>query len=188
MRPRLYQIVMAVCQVTIFVCVVIFGGGPDAGGIQGGIIAAAIFTATIIIWQDLPPGIIRCSVAVLYVLAFATMYHAWIVSDQTGSPPSVIGGILMGVFGCATVACGVVTVNWTVQLLGRLLGTKFGSQETLHAERADELGELIPNGLKPEGSNAREPVLGRGAPEALYYVVSSVVLTLLAQWLIYGHP
>jgi hypothetical protein len=127
MKHCLYQHVMGVCQLGIFVGVVAFSGGPDAGAIQGGIIVAAIFAATIIILQDLPRGITRWSVAALYALAFATVCcFAWDAPDDTELPTRVIFCVLEGIFGCVLVACGVVAVKWMARLFVELGNSAIG--------------------------------------------------------------
>jgi hypothetical protein len=83
------------------------------------VVMAAIFISTIMILQDLPRGMIRWSVAALYVLAFATMcYFLWGVIDDSGYPPPVVSSMFAGILGRVLVACGVVTVKGMARLFG----------------------------------------------------------------------
>jgi hypothetical protein len=188
---RPYQTVMNICQLGIFVSVVVLSSGR-AAAIQDGWIMAAIFISTIIIWQDLPRGIVRWGVAASYALAFFTMcYIGWGAPDESGLAPRVVSSMFAGIFGCVLVACSVVAVRGMALLLEKLKKPAIGRMRD--AKRMQELTELKLIELKPsesrsEAGRSGEPIFGTGAPAALYLVFSCLVLIFLAQWLTDRHP
>ena len=179
MQHRLYQIVMATCQLGIVICFMVFTG--DAGAVVAGILFAAIFTSTIVILQDLPRGIIRWSVAALYAVTFATIYH-FTRGDEV-SPRAVAGAIFMGFYGCLVVAIGVVTVKGIARLLGKIPWKSSGDGKVRKVKRSDGVTKLKLNELTPEGDKRREPIFGPGAPDMLVYVIGQLAVIFLCAWL-----
>jgi hypothetical protein len=180
-----------ICQLGIFVSVAVLSGGR-AAAILDGWIMAAIFISTVMIWQDLPRGIVRWIVAAFYALAFVTMcYFGWGAPDEAGLAPRVVSSMFAGILGCVLVAIGVVTVKGMARLFAKL--KNFGIGRTRDVKRTREvtelkLIELKPSALQSEAGRPCEPIFGTGAPAALYLVVSCLVLIFLAQWLTDGHP
>jgi hypothetical protein len=73
--------------------------------------------ATVIGLLDLSRRLLRWSVAALYAVAFATIYHfAW--SDETRAPTLIIFGIVIGIYGCLLVACSVASVRRAANMKG----------------------------------------------------------------------
>jgi hypothetical protein len=179
---RLYQIVMAICQLGIVICFMVFTDSVDPGGVLGGIVVAAIFTSSIIILLDLPRGIARWSVAALYAAVFAAAYHfAW--GDDTVSPRAFAGAILMGLYGCVIVAIGVVTVKWMARLLGKIAWKNpwkySGDGKVDRPKTSDRVTKLKLNEMIPASDKPREPIFGPEAPDMALRVIGQLPVAVL---------
>jgi hypothetical protein len=190
MMHRLYQIALAACQLGIVICFPVFTGELDPGGVLAGIILAAIFTSSVIILLNLPRGIIRWSVAVLYAAAFAAMFCLARIGEPV-SPQTVAGGILFGFYGCVLVAIGVIIVRWFARLLSKIPSNKLwkdsGDGNLRDVKRSERVTKLRLNEVMPEGDRRRKPIFGPGAPRAFCYVVAQVAVVLLSAWLYSSH-
>jgi hypothetical protein len=185
MKHRLYQIALAACQLGIVICMMVLTDDPS--GLLAGILFAAIFTSSIVILLDLPRGIIRWSVAVLYATAFAaSFYLVW--RAETVSPEVVAGAVIFGVEGCVLVAIGAVTVRWMAQILRKITCKnawknlwKYSKDGKVgHPKTSDRVTRLKWNEVKPASDKPREPIFGPGAPGALLHIIVRVLMAFLS--------
>jgi hypothetical protein len=117
MKFCLHQFVMPASQLGIVVGAIGLSGGPDGGVVLCGTLLATMAAATVIGLLDLSRRLLRWSVAALYAVAFATIYHfAW--SDETRAPTLIIFGIVIGIYGCLLVACSVASVRRAANMKG----------------------------------------------------------------------
>jgi hypothetical protein len=151
MKHRTNQIVMVICQLGIFVAAIMLSSGADGGAVLCGILMAATVTPTILVLMEQPQDLLRWNMAALYPLAFATMVRLTSGQPEAEAEGPVVMAVVMGVYGCVLVACGVVTMHWrrrptgTVPWISADTVTRLASNQS--TPRANERGARVLRGF-----------------------------------------
>jgi hypothetical protein len=172
---------MVICQFAIFIGIVVLNGGFDMDSIQGGILAAAVFTASINILLGLPRGIIRCSAVALCTTGFAAMYYLGLSHPgDTGWPPPVLVNTFMGLLGWTLLAWGVGIATWATQWPGRSSWRSAGDGRV--GRETETPGTLDRFEWVPASDRRHEPIFAPGVPHVLIFLVVLFGAAWLGNW------